>query len=377
MSGYSHLSHRCSGEHCQCVCMDYPQQSCRPASLQLDERPAATYSTPDGSCLIAFFHRDRQLLMRAYHWTSFGSHDGFGFEIPMPVDAPVLVTSFGQRNSVHLVTIDPSTYSCCSLVMDITRQVTEFQFREKTSRRSAKVEKKTFHNSLIDCHSEVWTRFPVIPAVHRQTITADGSRKGKYLLFVATNNHDNFEPYFKSMIQKFHKGTKKPIGSVLSDLAIFSRNFTSALTGIKTGTAWNSISTFKSGEWMVDLFCLIPIHIAIARENRFIPLKDGVWAPEAEKALLGAEMGRIVDSLSFGWYESIFQSYMSMKVSQSDCIIQRCSVSNTHPFISASQPVKVVSSMGMPPVKCEPIPDLIYFHRRTVRWQKFCSQSPC
>ena len=66
---------------------------------------------------------------------------------------------------------------------------------------------------------------------------------------------------------------------------------------------------------MVDLFCLIPIHIAIARENRFIPLKDGVWAPDTEKALLGAEMGRIVDTLSFGWYESIFQSYMAMKVS--------------------------------------------------------------
>lgn len=66
---------------------------------------------------------------------------------------------------------------------------------------------------------------------------------------------------------------------------------------------------------MVDIFCLIPIHIAIARDNRFVPLKDGVWAPETEKALLGAEIGRIVDSLSLGWYESIFQSYMSTKVS--------------------------------------------------------------
>lgn len=65
---------------------------------------------------------------------------------------------------------------------------------------------------------------------------------------------------------------------------------------------------------MVDLLCLIPIHIAIARDNRFIPLKDGVWTPDLERSLLGAEVGRIVDFISFGWYESIFQSYMSTKV---------------------------------------------------------------
>jgi hypothetical protein len=64
---------------------------------------------------------------------------------------------------------------------------------------------------------------------------------------------------------------------------------------------------------MVNLLCLIPIHIAIARDNRFIPLKDGVWTPDLERSLLGVEVGRIVDFISFGWYESIFQSYMSTK----------------------------------------------------------------
>jgi hypothetical protein len=261
------------------------------------------------------FEKSGQFVMRAYHWASFGSHDGFGFEIPVPLGTPVLVTSIGQRRSVHLVTLDASKSSCCSSVMDITRQVTEFQFRAKSSRHSQKAEKRTFHNSLIDCHSEVWTRFPVIPAVKRQTIVSEAIRKTAYLDFVAPEDHTNFEPYFKALIQKFHTSTKKPIGNVLTDLSIFSRNFTSALAGLTGGMTWNSVSTFKSGEWMVDIFCLIPIHIAIARENRFIPLKDGVWAPEAEKALLGAEIGRIVDSLSFGWYESIFQSYMAMKVS--------------------------------------------------------------
>jgi len=33
-----------------------------------------------------------------------------------------------------------------------------------------------------------------------------------------------------------------------------------------------------------------------------------------EHSLLGAEVSQIVDILSLGWYESIFQSYMAHKV---------------------------------------------------------------
>ncbi|KAI9442153.1 hypothetical protein H4582DRAFT_2118412 [Lactarius indigo] len=48
----------------------------------------------------------------------------------------------------------------------------------------------------------------------------------------------------------------------------------------------------------------------------------GILSSDLERTLLGAEVNKIVDKLSFGWYESIFQSYM------------------------ATKPVKVVSSMG-------------------------------
>jgi len=46
----------------------------------------------------------------------------------------------------------------------------------------------------------------------------------------------------------------------------------------------------------------------------FLPLKDGVSSAEHEQLLLGAEVTQIVDALSLGWYESIFQSYMAQKV---------------------------------------------------------------
>ncbi|KAG8988393.1 hypothetical protein FRB94_000729, partial [Tulasnella sp. JGI-2019a] len=74
-----------------------------------------------------------------------------------------------------------------------------------------------------------------------------------------------------------------------------------------------SSSVFRAGEWLVELLCLIPIHIAIARENRFVPLKDGVFDLRLEQQLLGAEVSKIIDTLSLGWYESIFGSYLAAK----------------------------------------------------------------
>jgi len=84
---------------------------------------------------------------------------------------------------------------------------------------------------------------------------------------------------------------------------------------------WN-MSRYRVGEWLVKLLCLIPIHIAVCHENRFVPLADGALSSDLERSLLGAEATKIVDKLPFGWYESIFQSYL------------------------ATKPVKVVSSMG-------------------------------
>jgi hypothetical protein len=115
------------------------------------------------------------------------------------------------------------------------------------------------------------------------------------------------------MIQTFEKTTRKPTGDELGGIQVSAITFDLMVTGLAADKEWR-VSRFRAGEWLVDCLCLIPIHIAITKENRFIPLKDGVSSAELEKSLLGAEVGRIVDSLSFGWYESLFQSYMASKV---------------------------------------------------------------
>lgn len=251
--------------------------------------------------------------MSLYHWVSLGSREGFSFELPVPVDQNPVVSSLDDKRNIHILWIEPQENACRSKAIDIKCQVTEFQFREKNSKASQYGDKRTWHNALIDCHFDVWTRFPVVPAVRREAITFGETRRGKALIFsVSSERTIPFQHYFEDMVERFEKNSKKPTESLLKGILIQTSDFDTVLSTVQKQDA---ISTYRTGEWTVDFFCLIPIHIAVARDNRFIPLTDGVWSPEAEKELLGANINKVADSLSFGWYESIFQSYMSTKVS--------------------------------------------------------------
>ncbi|EIW81351.1 hypothetical protein CONPUDRAFT_82336 [Coniophora puteana RWD-64-598 SS2] len=296
----------------------------RPASLQFASMPTAIQSSPDGSCFLAFIPQDSSFRITAYHWATFGSNEGTQLAInDLGLDDDCVLTSFGSRNSVHLMKLDTDPQNCRSFALDITRKSTEFTFRAKGGTAASSTEKGngTLHNCLVDCHSDVWTRFPVLPAVQRQAITRASSRHSKSLTFVSDFGQRRFEPHFSELIQTFERTTRKLSGNELRSIAVTSITFNDFYAALGDISSFQT-SEFRAGEWLVELLCLIPIHLAVTKDNRFIPLKDGVFSPELEKSLLGAEVGRIVDALSFGWYESIFQSYM------------------------ASKPVKVVSSMG-------------------------------
>lgn len=283
--------------------------------LNLGQIPTAVYSSPDGSCLVVALVHDSDLTLTAYHWSTFGSTDGIILDIPdLPLDQPLLLTSLINRNIVHLVTLDIDTNSCRSFGLDITRKATEFAFKEKGARGGAAQSKNVnTHNCLIDCHSEVWTRFPVLPAVQRETITSSSKRYPRTLVFITDRDHHKFSPHFHNLILDFEKTSKKPTGTILRSMVVSATIYITLSNTLFHGAEWN-VSNFRIGEWLVELLCLIPIHIAVTKENRFIPLKDGVYSTELEKALLGADVNRIVDHLSFGWYESLFQSYMAKKV---------------------------------------------------------------
>ncbi|KAF5381827.1 hypothetical protein D9757_008331 [Collybiopsis confluens] len=296
-------------------------QQFRPATVELDRTPLNAMSSPDGSCLFLVFVEEDGFSVHAYHWSTFGSGEGTVLDIDALPEYPV-VTSFDTKGSAHLLWIDFADSACRSLALDITKRVTEFSFQEQGSRRfSNSNEHQTVHNALIDCHADVWTRFPVIPAISRQTLVTRDHRLSTRLIFVTDLNQHKFKPYFAKMVHLFEQRTRKPTGDVLKKLQIESASLDDVLREVLEESNW-VVSEFRAGEWLVDVLCLIPIQLAVTRDNRFLPLKDGVSSSALEKSLLGANVSQIVDALSFGWYESIFQSYQSTK------------------------PVKVVSSMG-------------------------------
>ncbi|KAI5994325.1 hypothetical protein EDD15DRAFT_788468 [Pisolithus albus] len=295
----------------------------RPAVLNLPQVPIGVHCTPDGSCILVVQSREPELAVTAYHWGSFGSTEGIALNIPdLFIGEPLVVTSLIKRTAVHLLRLNLPARSCQSHVLDITRRHTEFMFRERVNRSSSSEKAhETAHNCLIDCHSEVWTRFPVWAAVQRETISSASLKNQKSIVFVTHRDFDMFAPHFSQMIHSFERTTKKPTGNVLKSIKVSAVSFDVFVQELCDSATWNA-SQYRAGEWIANFLCLIPIHIAVTKDNRFIPLKDGVYSPSLERELLGAGVNRIVDNISFGWYESLFQSYM------------------------ATKPVRVVSSMG-------------------------------
>ncbi|KEP46676.1 putative cytochrome P450 family protein, partial [Rhizoctonia solani 123E] len=285
-------------------------QQFRTASLQIDRPIIDAFSAPDGSCLlvaVADEHTPTLHQLLAFHWASFGTNKkGIKSASLAPCDGYRTATRLEGRGRVHVVSFNGDTKAISSTVLHITQKATEFSFRSdhEQARISAA---ETVNNSLIDCHLEVWTRFPVVPAVARNTLAAI-NRQPRQLVFLSPIALDEVGEYFARMISTFETTTRKPMGGSLSAIEVKSIDS----NGI-SGNLFNQTSEFKMGSFIVELLCLIPLHLAVTRENRFIPLKDGVWDPDYERSLLGADVPAIIDALSLGWYESLFQSYMAKK----------------------------------------------------------------
>ena len=213
---------------------------------------------------------------------------------------------------MHLVGLDIEARHCKSFILDITRRTTEFAFKQKGTRVATLGRTRVSamnHNCLIECFADVWTRFPVTPAVQRNTVKASSERKPSSITFVCDLSPSLFQSHFREMVVSFEHRTRKPTDGKLNQICVDATSYDDFLA-----KPASELSQFQAGEWLVDILCLIPIHIALARDNRFVPLKDGVWSAELERTLLGATVGQIVDNLTFGWYESIFESYMASKV---------------------------------------------------------------
>jgi hypothetical protein len=299
----------------------------RPSILNIDGMILSAASTPDGACLFVKVETTGSVGIRCFHWASFGSNQGI--DIPWPEQVPttssLVISSVGHRSIPHLIFLHLEESLCCSLLVQITRKTSEFSFRsDRSTGRDGAARRETKNNSLIDCHAEVWTRFPVHAAIRRETSEASIHYPSS-IHFVSPFSVTSFSSYFTSMIREFEFKTRKPTRGLLKQIRI------SASADWEPKDYNCDISELQAGEWLVGMFCLIPIHLAITKSNRFVPLKDGIVSSEFERSLLGANVAQISEAyvfsylitrsiiisharLSFGWYESIFSSYLARKV---------------------------------------------------------------
>ncbi|KAI9455179.1 hypothetical protein BJY52DRAFT_1224795, partial [Lactarius psammicola] len=243
----------------------------RPASVQLQTPPNYVYSSPDGSCLLILHIHDSWANHLCVSFETFGSTEGIALDVPdSPLKAPVLTSM--------------------SIAIDITKKVTEFMFKEKGNKHTPNTRPTQAQQGL-----DTLPRSPSREAPHNHHSLSE--RRQKTLTFIAENHTKPFASYFSDLVQTFERTTRKPTGDELSGIKVSAAQFR---------PFWDR--ELSASDWM----CLAII----------CSLGEWVLSAELERSLLGAEVNQIVDKLSFGWYESIFQSYLALK------------------------PVKVVSSMG-------------------------------
>jgi hypothetical protein len=256
----------------------------------LDCIPTSICTVPGGAAFLALESRSGESpRLLCYHLASFGSTDAIPIALPegLHLSANMAVSCMGQTESPQVIFLDRSTQVCSSISLHITGKTSEYDFRARGN-RSDSVGKDTVHNSLIDCHSDVWTRYPVQAAVHRET--APGTKHcPRSITFISSGSPESFSQYLIALIRDFKQKTRKPARQ-LANITVTAR------LSFDPASPTFPISQFKSGDWLVGLFCLIPIHIAVTGQNRFIPLCDGVISQEFEQSLLGAEVARIAEA---------------------------------------------------------------------------------
>ena len=223
--------------------------------MTLDQSLTSVHSTPDGACLLLSFTIGPKVVLKAYHWATFGSTDGIAISCPDNFTEPLLVTSMVNRANIHVISLDTTSKACSSLALDITKKITDFTFREHgevglSKRKSA----NTLHNCLIDCHEDVWTRFPVLAAVQHQTILSSHGRCSPKLVFVmdGREHHQHVGPHFLEMKHRFHQKTHKPLSNDLRNMEATAQDFDQFLHS----PDWDK-SVFCVGEWLVNIICLV------------------------------------------------------------------------------------------------------------------------
>nr|CAG8522177.1 4868_t:CDS:10 [Entrophospora candida] len=175
------------------------------------------------------------------------------------------------------------------------------------------IEPKTKLNGFIDAYKLMFEKYPVESCIDPEQ---NQSLNLKIVLDVNDDvKHEiygrNFENYVINMFNELKKPASvlkhfKTTVTTFSELDIEENNFISE----------HSIE-YQLGEWIIQLSCLIPIQIAVAKNNQFQPLRDGLASNELDIDFddeYGCCFGGIAENISLGWYEGIFKHFGNRQV---------------------------------------------------------------
>ncbi|GBC16228.2 hypothetical protein GLOIN_2v1865248 [Rhizophagus irregularis DAOM 181602=DAOM 197198] len=175
---------------------------------------------------------------------------------------------------------------------------------------SFEIEQRNTNNGLIDAYAMVFTKYATTTPIGR----IDNPLKATFAADVSENSEvasyeTKIQKYVAKMFEKVKKETKKPSGHL--------KHFKAGYTIFENLILNEESTEYQFGEWIIQLFCLIPIQIAIARDNEFVPLQDGVFSPEIDQPTFDEGyglIGSVSKAISFGWYEAIFEHYADLEV---------------------------------------------------------------
>ncbi|CAG8689548.1 13591_t:CDS:10, partial [Racocetra persica] len=185
-----------------------------------------------------------------------------------------------------------------------------------------RIEPKTKLNGFVDAYKLMFEKYPIDNIIDSDQNHTLNLRIALDLRDVEkiSNYENKFQEYVTDMFDDLKRSTNKPATSIkrfgLSCLSFSDFDLEDLIDEL------NDLKKNQLGEWIIQLCILIPIQIAVARNNIFQPVSDGLSSFDAEIADSGAlSVDGIAQSISFGWYEGIFKYF-------------------------GDRPVKVVSSMG-------------------------------
>ncbi|CAI2161359.1 15834_t:CDS:10 [Funneliformis geosporum] len=173
-----------------------------------------------------------------------------------------------------------------------------------------RIEPKTKLNGLIDAYRLMFEKYPV-----ESYVDPDQNRSLNLQIVLDIEDEDvdkyceKFEDYINETFEGLKRSTKKPT-------SILKKFSTSVITFQELHIEHlKRYSNYKLGEWIIQLCCLIPIQIAIARNNLFQPLRDGLSSNDiVHDDGSSHHVDSIAKNISFGWYEGIFKYFGDKKV---------------------------------------------------------------